>query len=58
MCVSINLETRDFSHERFIRLILNGKEGFSDKILANPEEAIHTFIEAFKEVGVKIFVSG
>jgi 2,4-dienoyl-CoA reductase-like NADH-dependent reductase (Old Yellow Enzyme family) len=30
------------------------KGGFSDNIMANPEEAIRTFIEAFKEVGVKM----
>jgi N-ethylmaleimide reductase len=30
------------------------KGGYSDKILANPEEAIRTFIDAFKEVGVKM----
>jgi N-ethylmaleimide reductase len=30
------------------------KGGYSDNILANPENAIRTFIEAFKEVGVKM----
>ena len=30
------------------------KGGYSDKIMENPEEAIRTFIEAFKEVGVKM----
>ena len=30
------------------------KGGYSEKILANPEEAIRTFIEAFKEVGVEM----